>query len=302
MAVLDGVIPVFLLIGLGIALRRLGWADTGFVRDLNRVIFWFAIPALLLRLLGRAHLGSAFSPRMAAACVAATLISGIAALAVALAGRQRPERRGVIVQAAVRGNLVYMGFPVIFAVGGAPALTVAAVTVAVLIPVQNLLAVAALAEAGSRDARRAVAAVLLNPVVFGVLGGIAWAAAGFQPWPWLDAFLRLLGNLAMPGALIAVGAQMELGALRANTGAALATTALKVGVTPLAGLLLMNALGVGGLPRLVGVLLLAAPTAVASTAVAQEMGGDLDLAGACVMAATLASLPAYLLWGLLVAG
>jgi len=302
MAVLTGIVPVFLLIGLGALLRRLAWADSRFVRDLNRIIFWFAIPALLLRLLGKAHLGTSFSPRMAGACVAATIVSGCLALAFALAGRQAPYRRGVIVQAAVRGNLVYMGFPVIFALGGPRALTIAAVTVAVLIPVQNLIAVVALAQAGSRDFHRIAAAVLLNPVVIGVLGGVLWAMAGWQPWPWLDNFLRLLGNIAMPGALIAVGAQMELKALRANTGTAVLTTVLKVVMAPAAGLLLLHFLGVGGLPRTVGILLLAAPTAVASAAVAQEMGGDLDLAGACVMAATLASLPAYLLWGLLVAG
>jgi len=51
----------------------------------------------------------------------------------------------------------------------------------------------------------------------------------------------------------------------------------------------------------VAILLLAAPTAVASTSIAQELGGDLDLAGACVMASSVAAFPAYLAWGLLLA-
>ena len=289
-----------MLVGLGAYARRLGWADERFVRDLNRIIFWFAIPALLLRLLGRAHLGTAFSATMVGACAAATLAAGGVALAVALARREPPDRRGVIVQAAVRGNLVYMGFPVIFAAAGSEALTVAAVTVAVLIPLQNLIAVAALAGSGGRGAGKLAAALLLNPVILGVAGGIVWASIGWTPWAWLDSFLRLLGNIAMPGALIAVGAQLELRSLRANTGTAIVATLLKVGIAPAAGLALMTLLHVTGTPRLVGLFLLAAPTAIASTAVAQEMGGDLDLAGACVMAATLASLPAYVVWGLLV--
>jgi len=299
MAVLNGVIPVFLLLGLGTLARYLGWAGDPFVRDLNRVIYWFAIPALLLRLLGNAHLGEAFSGRMIVACLAGTAVATVLAIGLALVTGEPPERRGVMVQAAVRGNLVYMGFPVIFAAAGPEALTVAAVTVGVLIPFQNLISIWALAVGGENTGWEVFRAIVLNPVVLGVAGGIAWALAGWNAWPWLDNLLRLLGNLAMPGALLAMGAQLELRALRLNTRAALITTVLKVLVAPGAGLLVMSLLHVTGVVRLVGLLLLAAPTAIASTAIAQEMGGDIDLSTACVMAASLASLPAYVLWGLL---
>ncbi len=297
MAVLDGVIPVFLLVGLGALARRLGWAGDRFVADLNRIIYWFAIPALLLRLLGKAHLGTAFSAGTVLACVAATLAAGLIALGAAW--REPGPRRGVLVQAAVRGNLVYMGFPVIFAASGAEGLTVAAVTAAVLIPFQNVLAVVALLGSARRTVREILVLLLLNPVVLGVAAGLLWAWWGGEAWAWLDNFLRLLGNIAMPGALLAMGAQLEVGALRANSRPATRVALLKVGVAPAVALALMAALGVTGLPRLVGILLMAAPTAVASTAVAQELGGDLDLAGACVMSASLASFPAYILWGLL---
>ncbi len=297
MAVLDGVIPVFLLVGLGTLARRLGWAGDRFVADLNRIIYWFAIPALLLRLLGRAHLGTAFSAGTVGACVAATLAAGLLAL-VGARGEPGP-RRGVLVQAAVRGNLVYMGFPVIYAAAGPEGLTVAAVTAAVLIPFQNVLAVAALLGSARRTVREMLVLLLLNPVVLGVAGGLLWAWWGGEAWPWLDNFLRLLGNIAMPGALLAMGAQLQPEALRANGRPAAWVAVLKVAVAPAMGVALMVLLGVTGLPLVVGTLLMAAPTAVASTAVAQELGGDLDLAGACVMAASLASFPAYIAWGLI---
>ncbi len=299
MAVLGGLVPVFLLVALGALARRLGWAGPAFVRDLNRIIYWFAIPALLLRLLGSSHPGRALDLRMVGACLAATVFAGVVALMGALATRQPGPRRGVLVQAAVRGNLVYMGFPVIFAASGGEGLAVAAVTAAVLIPFQNVLAVAALVGSSRRTPGEVVRELLANPVILGVAGGLLLALSGWQPWRWLDTFLRLLGGIAMPGALIALGAQLELGPLRSNLRPAAAAAALKLVVAPAAGLGLMAALHVQGLPRLVGMLLLAAPTSVASTSVAQELGGDLDLAGACVMAASLASFPAYVVWGLL---
>ncbi len=299
MAVLSGILPVFLLIGLGFLSRRLGWAGDDFVRDLNRVIYWFAIPALLLRLLGSSHLDESFSPALIGACLAATTITAIIALAYTRFRGEKPARSGTIIQAAIRGNLVYMGFPVIFASGGDPALRIAAVAAAILIPFQNLLAVGALLRAGNHSGLSALKAVILNPVILGVIGGVIWSLSGWQAWTWLDSFLHLLGNIAMPGALLALGAQMKLGGIRKSGEAVGVSTLLKLGLSPALGLLLMQHLGLGGAPLLVGLFLLAAPTAVASTAVAQEMGGDLDLAGACVMAASLLSFPAYLLWALM---
>lgn len=298
MAVLSGIVPVFLIIGIGVIARRWGWAGEAFIKDLNRIIFWFAIPALLIRLLGTAQLDAAISAPMMGACMVATTLAGTLALLYSLIRREPPKRLGVIVQASVRGNLVYMAFPVIFATAGTQALTLAAVTAAVLIPYQNLLAVVALARAGERSWLGFFKAVLFNPVVLGVVGGLLWNKLGWEFWAWLDTFLRLLGNIAMPGALLALGAQMELQSLRRSTHAVTVSTLLKVGVAPAIGFTVMAALDVPPETVLVGTFLLAAPTAVASTAVAQEMGGDLDLAGACVMGASLAAFPAFLLWGL----
>ena len=298
MAVLSGIVPVFLLIALGALAKRLGWAGDAFVRDLNRIIFWFAIPALLLRLLGRAELAASDAGIMIGTVVAATCITGLVALLYAMARREQPARLGVIIQAAVRGNLVFVGFPVIFAAGGEPALTLAAVTAAALIPIQNLLAVAGLLRAGDHTGLGAIKAAILNPVVLGVAGGLAWNWIGWAPWAWLDNFLNLLGNIAMPGALLALGAQMGARTMRRSTEAVAVSSALKLALLPTLGLLLMHFLQIDGLPRLVGILLLATPTAVASTAVAQEMGGDLDLAGACVMISSLAAFPTFVIWGL----
>jgi predicted permease len=126
-----------------------------------------------------------------------------------------------------------------------------------------------------------------------------WAWSGWDGWAWLNRFLDILGDLAMPGALLALGGQLRLDRLRADLRAAALSSALKLVVAPAAGLIALRWLGADAVVILVGTLLLAAPTAVASTAVAQGMGGDLDLAGAAVMASSLASFLTFVAWGLL---
>lgn len=300
MTVLSGIVPVFMIIGLGVFARRMGWVDEPFVIQLNRVIYLLAIPALLVRLIGRAELGESLSGPLVAACAAATLVVGIVTWLGALWGGSVPARRGVLVQAAVRGNLAFIGFPIILATGGEGALRLAAVTAAVLIPFQNLVSIVALAAGRSGRPATFVRLLLLNPVVLGVCGGVLWSVSGWSGWLWFNSFLDILSGLALPGALLAVGAQLQIEGLRADLRPAVVVAALKLGAVPALGWLALSLAEVDAGSLLVGVFLLAAPTAVVSAAIAQEMGGDAELARATIVASSLASFPSYIVWALLV--
>jgi predicted permease len=296
--VLSGIVPVFMIIGLGVFARRMGWIDEPFVVQLNRVIYLLAIPALLVHLIGRAELGESLSGPLVLACAAATLVVGVVTWLGALWGGSAPDRRGVLVQAAVRGNLAFIGFPVILATGGESALRLAAVTAAVLIPFQNLVSITALAAGRGGRAATFVRVLLLNPVVLGVCGGVLWSVSGWPGWLWLNSFLDILSGLALPGALLAVGAQLQLEGLRADLRPSVVVAALKLVAVPALGWCALTLLDVDTTGVLVGVFLLAAPTAVVSAAIAQGMGGDADLARAAIVASSLASFPSYIVWAL----
>jgi predicted permease len=228
----------------------------------------------------------------------ATLVVGVVTWLGALWGGSAPDRRGVLVQAAVRGNLAFIGFPVILATGGESALRLAAVTAAVLIPFQNLVSITALAAGRGGRAATFVRVLLLNPVVLGVCGGVLWSVSGWPGWLWLNSFLDILSGLALPGALLAVGAQLQLEGLRADLRPSVVVAALKLVAVPALGWCALTLLDVDTTGVLVGVFLLAAPTAVVSAAIAQGMGGDADLARAAIVASSLASFPSYIVWAL----
>jgi len=142
--------------------------------------------------------------------------------------------------------------------------------------------------------------LLLNPVVLGVCGGVLWSVSGWSGWLWFNSFLDILSGLALPGALLAVGAQLQIEGLRADLRPAVVVAALKLGAVPALGWLALSLAEVDAGSLLVGVFLLAAPTAVVSAAIAQEMGGDAELARATIVASSLASFPSYIVWALLV--
>lgn len=301
MTVLAGLIPVFALLALGVAVRRLGLLSGEAANGLNRLVANVALPALLLLKVGTSPLEENVSPVLMAACAVLVVAATAAAWWLAAAWRLPAAQRGVLAQAASRGNLAYVAFPVILGAYGDAGLRLAAVMAAALFPVMNFAGVAALEAArGQRESLgRLTLRVLRNPLVACSLAGLALAAAGWRPWGWLGTTLQILSDFALPGALLTLGAQLSLAAWHGVWRPAAAATALKVVVQPVLALIALRLLGLPPLETAVGVLLMAAPTAVASYPVAAELGGDTDLAGACVVATTIAALPAYLVLALL---
>lgn len=301
MDVLAGLFPVFLLMGLGVAARQWGLLDEGSAAGLNRLVAKVALPALLVLTIGTADLEASFSVPLVAVTSTILIVTTALAMLAAAVARLPARQHGTLAQAAMRGNLAYVAFPVVQATLGAGGLEQAAVTAAVLIPLMNLGAVAVL-EASRRGAasrgRGLIRQVALNPLVVGAGLGLGLALVHWRPWGWLAGTLGILSDFALPGALLALGAQLRLGRWGALWPQVTAVTVAKLVVQPAVALWLLSLIGLGGRAVAVGVLLLAAPTAIASYPVAAELDGDTDLAGACVVVTTAAGFLAYLAWTL----
>lgn len=298
-----GLVPVFALITLGAVLRRIGWLTPEAAAGLNRVVANVALPALLLAKVGTASLDLAWSGRVV---LVTCLLTGAGTFIVLLGTRLvalRPDQRGVIAQAATRGNIAYVAFPLVLQGWGDDAFRMTAVTAAVLIPVMNVLSVVVLdhSRGGGAGLWRSCGRVMVNPLVAATLSGLGLAALGWLPWRWLKLSLDTLGGLALPGALLALGALADPASLRRVWRPALAASIVKLGALPLAGWLLLRSMEVSPNELAIGVVLLGVPTAVASFSVATDLGGDADLAAACVVLSTIAALPVLAVWGTVLA-
>ena len=304
MIVVNVLAPIFLLIALGLFLRRQGFASEEFFRNLNRLIYWIALPALLFT-----KTATALPQLEAAVGIIIALLAGMVVCIVVgylLAWRFGLEQRATasFVQGAYRGNIAFVGLPValyaLAAVGqGTPEVeALVLLALAPVIPVYNVAAVIVLSgatPAEERHGRQQIAAVLrsiaTNPLIIACLAGLAVAYSGLRLPEALTSTLNLLGEIALPGALLAMGAGLRLRALRAGGAVATAASLVKVLVAPLAGYLVARLLGLTGPPLLIAMLLLAMPTAVASYVMAQNMGADDTLASSIVMISTLLAIP-----------
>jgi predicted permease len=138
--------------------------------------------------------------------------------------------------------------------------------------------------------------ILKNPLIIGCLAGILFAAFGIGLPTSLDRSLSLVGRTALPIALITVGAGLDFTQLRAELPAASLAALIKLILYPALIYVCLRMGGFSGLDLEVPVLVMASPTAVVSYIMAQEMDGDVRLAGGIIIATTAASLFTILGW------
>ncbi|MEM9295199.1 MAG: AEC family transporter [Planctomycetota bacterium] len=295
--------PLVLAVAAGYALLRWGFYDDAFRRGLDKLVYWVCLPALIVELLwtGEADPRSA-GLASAALCAGAVLVAGLSLVVGRLAGLG-PAAAATLAQAGFRGNLAFVGLPVIVLASPESA-GLAAVTFGPLVVIYNLLAVPMLVRGGRQDGagrglRSLLKPMVTNPLIWSCAIGLAGALSGVALPDWTSDALRLVGSPAAPLALLSVGGAMAVFPVRGRAGAALLATALKTVACPFISVGLGAAMGLGPAELRVVAVLAATPTAVASYVLVTQLKGDAALAASAVILSTLASvvsLAAALAW------
>ncbi|MEW6486797.1 MAG: AEC family transporter [Thermodesulfobacteriota bacterium] len=284
------VLPVFAVILLGLAGKRLGLLPDSFQDPANRLAYYLAVPALIFLTVAAAPFREVFRPDWIGAALAATILCWLAALALSRALGLAPGSRATFAQASIHSNLGYIGLAIAYYGLGDRGLQVAGVFAAFFMLLNNALSVVALSRYGRSAPGPAALAgrVVFQPVILASLAGLAWSWFRL-PLPGLAAeTLRILGSMGLPLALLLIGAGLSLDTLRhpLPVGAAVL---LKNLALPALGALFLTLAGARGLERAAAVVLLGSPSATLTLVMAREMGGDAGLGAAAVTASTLAS-------------
>lgn len=297
--VLGALGPIFTLILLGCGLRRLGFPGNNFWPALERFTYFILFPALLTHQLALARLNQ-YAVAPAAAIIIAQLL-GMTALVYALRPWFKMDGPAFssVYQGAIRIN-TYVGLAVAIAVFHAEGVTMAALIMAIMIPLINVLCVLVLNIHTDRMTTviGVLRDVIANPLILACLAGIGLNLSGVGlPWG-LAAVLEILERAALPLGLLAVGAGLRLEGLR-QPGALAVVSGLKLLVMPMGVMMLCKIAAPRTLETAVLVTFAALPCASSSYILARQLGGDAPLVAAIVTietAAALVTLPVVLLW------
>ena len=294
----NAVLPMCLIMALGYGTRRLGWIRREEISAINKIAFRIFLPCLLYYNVYCSDLSGSFDPLLMAYAVGGVLLTFGLSLGYTLLTEKLPERRGVMIQGMFRSNYVIMGIPVATALLGADQLGTVSILIAVVVPLFNMLSVVVLEVFRGQKPKplHILGQIAKNPLVIGSVLGILTLAAGIRLPHILEQTIQNISAIASPLQLFLLGAFFQFSGLKTYRRELVTVSAAKLIVSP--GLFL----GLGALlgfrdvafVSLIGIF--ASPTAVNSFTMAQQMGGDAELAGDIVVTTSAVSILTMFLW------
>lgn len=290
--ILSALLPVFLIIALGWVIRRADFLDSGIWPPLERLIYFFLFPCLLVQNLATADLaGIDIVPMGAALLCAIFMMTGGLSVARTRLNLSGPEYSSLF-QGAVRWN-GFVGIAAANSLFGSAGLALMAIAIAFMVPTVNLLSIYVLTRHASTEPaslRAALIAVVRNPLIMACLVGIGLNVAGFGLAPIVDATLKVLGSAALPLGLLAVGAALDLSHMREFGSTIALGTGLKMLGMPLLVVLTTWIFGVEGITRDIAILCASAPGATSAYILARQLGGDARMMAGMITATTVTAL------------
>ncbi|SDD51176.1 AEC family transporter [Ruegeria marina] len=211
-ALIDVILPVFLVIGAGYGATAGGYFKPEHIEGLMRFTQGFAIPCLLFRAIAHLDLGASFDPALLGSFYAGATLCFAAGLFGArfLFGRDW-EDSVAIGFCCLFSNSVLLGLAITERAYGPENLTGNYAIIAIHSPFCYGLGITVMeiirnrGRGGRRMVTSVLAAMFRNVLILGIALGFAVNISGFGLPGILDDGLALITRAALPGALFALG-------------------------------------------------------------------------------------------------
>jgi len=301
MAVIETIAPIFFIIIFGYLLKQKGLLKAQFIQEANRFVFLFSLPVLIftgimksdIKDIGLINILSVIIPTLIILCLAFLL-----ALAIGL----QKGTLGSFVQTTFHGNITYIGLAVLYYMLGDEGLKKGSILIGFLILINNTLAITILSWTSQKHANilNSLASVVKTPLIIVTFVGIVLLYLGIPVPRLLMKSMGILANIALPMALIIIGASMSVSTLKSSIKFSVIISLMKLMVLPLLSFLFCYFYAIPPRDALPGIILLATPTATTSFILANELGGDTELASGVITLSTLLSPFAFIFWAYMV--
>lgn len=285
--------PIFFLVLTGIFLRYVKLVDERFVKTSSKFVFNVSLPALIFLKLSKTDFSEVFDFSLIYFALGVTLLEFLFAWLIAGKLTKAPEDRGVFAQASFRSNFAIVGLAVLKDVLGDGAVSKASIVLAFVMPLYNLLGIISLMlpfrQKMSFDFKKFLLEIILNPLILSVVFALPFSY-NIIPLPLVfEKLFSYLGAIALPLALIDIGATVNIQTLRNASLNSFTASSLKIIFYPLVFTFVAALWGFKDVNIVILLVLFGCPTAIASFPMAQALRGNIKLAGNIIVITTLLS-------------
>ena len=285
--------PVVLLIAFGYGLYKSGLMTDDFVERASRLIFNFALPALLFTTITASNIDAVFDFDMIVIGVLGTIIICLALMLVSPFLVAKRSDRGVVIQGAFRSNMGIIGLAYCANAYGEAGLALGSIYLGALTITYNVISVGILNF--YLDSKTSfiivVKGVLSNPIILSIVAALLVSTFNIKLPSIILNSAGYFAQLTLPLALLCTGAALRFSSFRNDAKAATLSIFVKCFVYP--GIIVLAAIcfDIRGITLGVVYLMSIAPTAAASYVMVRKIGGNHQLAAHIIAISTILSVP-----------
>ena len=301
MNIISTIVPVFIIIFLGLFAKQIKFITPDFLNQANRLVYYIAIPAMIFSSIAKASLNTQMNTGVIMITLFSLMLISAIAFGTARFLKMARSSKGTFIQCSFHGNLGYIGLAVAFYYLGDSGFVKAAIIAGFVMILQNALAVIVLqyhsgSNTGHPKMFDTLKKTMVNPVILSALAGILFSWFNVPMPLILDRALEILTGMALPLALLIIGASLSFEKLKPRFLNVMVSSFLKVMVAPAIGFVLFKFFSVHPKDYLPGLIILSSPSATLTYIMAKEIGGDPDFAVAAISICTIISGLTYGLW------
>lgn len=285
--------PVILLIAFGYGLYKSGLMTDDFVERASRLIFNFALPALLFTTISKSNVDAMSQLNILIIGVAGTVTICATMMLVSPFLVKRRSDRGVVVQGAFRSNMGIIGLAYCSNAYGDAGLALGSIYLGAMTITYNIISVGILNFYldSKTSFIKVFKGVISNPIILSIVAALLVSTFNIEiP----DIVLNSVGyfaQLTLPLALLCTGAALRFSSFRNDAKAAALSIFVKCLVYPSVIVLAAIYFDISGIKLGIVYLMSIAPTAAASYVMVRKIGGNHQLAAHIIAISTILSVP-----------
>lgn len=290
---LNATVPVFVMIILGMFLRKINWIDEIFADKMNKFVFLLPLPVLVFEDLSTIDFDQVWDTKFVLFCFFVTLISISLAVIISMLIKNK-ENQGEFIQASYRSSAALLGIALIQNIYGKA--TIAPLMIIGSVPLYNIMAVVVLSlfapERRKLDKKMwltTLKGIITNPILIAIGIGLLWSLWKVPMPTMLEKTISNIAGTATPMGLMAMGASFDFQQAMGEIKTALLASFLKLFGFCLIFLPLAIILEFGGEELIAILVMLGSATTVSCYVMAKNMGHQGTLTSTVVMMTTLLS-------------
>ncbi|MDO5391913.1 MAG: AEC family transporter [Eubacteriales bacterium] len=294
----NAVVPFCIYIAFGLFTRSIGLVAEDFTKQLNQMVFRAFFPIMMFYNLYSMDLSQKFDGKLVLTGIGSLFVLiALLCLIVPLIVKEN-SRCGVMIQAIYRSNFVLFAIPLTESVFGSEGVALASMMVAIVVPIYNVVAVIVLEyfRGGVPKIGQLAKNVLSNPMIMGAIVGLVFFGLHMHLPACVEKPVKAFSDLSTPLALFVLGSTLHFSSIRKNLKYLVSALGLKLVIIPSIIMVLAVKLQFRPVECFVLFAMFATPVAAASYPMAQNMGGDGELAGELVVTSTVVSVFTIFLW------